>query len=127
MQPKRKESSTKDDFTDDGFKIVGSIPEDDSDISDAFQSDEEEFTSDGFRLRSDIPSDDSDVSDAFGDSEGEDDEDLERASQTKTKMKIENQTSEESLESQKEPGFEEKASVIRNSIRRMIEDFGECE
>ncbi|XP_064081535.1 uncharacterized protein LOC135198066 [Macrobrachium nipponense] len=75
--------------TKDGFKIVSSIPEDDSDVSDAFESDLEEeedsspwknfskiplgvsgkekTTEDGFKIVSDIPPDDSDVSDAFTD------------------------------------------------------------
>lgn len=79
-------------FTDDGFKIVSSIPEDDSDVSDAFESCSEEEgdpapthcprweedapssrkpkeTEDGFKIVSEIPSDDSDVSDAFEDGE----------------------------------------------------------
>ena len=69
--------------TDDGFKIVSSIPEDDSDVSDAFESDLSEdeglppskkkspdsksikVTDDGFKIVSSIPEDDSDVSDAF--------------------------------------------------------------
>ena len=84
-------------FTDDGFKIVSSIPEDDSDVSDAFDencSEEEEDptptptptpclrgerntsrkpkeTEDGFKIVTEIPQDDSDVSDAF---EGDEDE-----------------------------------------------------
>lgn len=75
--------------TKDGFKIVSSIPEDDSDVSDAFESDlgeeedgspwknfskvplgvsgKEKTTEDGFKIVSDIPPDDSDVSDAFTD------------------------------------------------------------
>lgn len=81
--------------TDDGFKIVSSIPEDDSDVSDAFESDIEEenlvpqnknvlkatnissevkTTEDGFKIISDIPPDDSDVSDAFTDEEEEEEE-----------------------------------------------------
>lgn len=67
--------------TEDGFKIVSSIPEDDSDISDAFEScsdyDEDDVkdnqdttssrrqTDDGFKIVSSIPEDDSDISDAF--------------------------------------------------------------
>lgn len=77
-------------FTDDGFKIVSSIPEDDSDVSDAFESCSEEEddpvpthcprqerdvassrkpqeTEDGFKIVAEIPPDDSDVSDAFED------------------------------------------------------------
>lgn len=73
--------------TDDGFKIVSSIPEDDSDISDAFEScsdyDEDDVeddqnttssrrqTEDGFKIVTDIPPDDSDISDAFEDEEDE--------------------------------------------------------
>ncbi|XP_068223052.1 uncharacterized protein C1orf131 homolog [Palaemon carinicauda] len=69
--------------TEDGFKIVSLIPEDDSDVSDAFESDLEEdedillrrnsskgsekTTDDGFRIVSEIAPDDSDVSDAFTD------------------------------------------------------------
>lgn len=74
-------------FTEDGFKIVSVVPDDDSDVSDAFESDGEEedafgfkskksvaqMTEDGFKIVSDIPPDDSDVSDAF---EDDDDEDL---------------------------------------------------
>lgn len=79
-------------FTDDGFKIVSSIPEDDSDVSDAFESCSEEEddpvltpcprqerdapssrkpkeTEDGFKIVTEIPPDDSDVSDAFEDDE----------------------------------------------------------
>ncbi|XP_076038742.1 uncharacterized protein LOC143023949 isoform X2 [Oratosquilla oratoria] len=82
-------------ITDDGFKIISDIPPDDSDISDAFESDieadwdvqvlkdmklgpgdsqkdsrlgntnEGKVTEDGFKIVSSIPIDDSDVSDAF--------------------------------------------------------------
>ncbi|MPC86132.1 hypothetical protein E2C01_080948 [Portunus trituberculatus] len=81
-------------YTDDGFKIVSFVPEDDSDVSDAFESCSEEEeededattltphhrkedgassakkskrTEDGFKIVTDIPPDDSDVSDAFDD------------------------------------------------------------
>ncbi|KAG0729043.1 hypothetical protein GWK47_003582 [Chionoecetes opilio] len=82
--------------TEDGFKIVASIPEDDDDVSDAFEScaeeeEEEESpsthytgeegvrpssnmpgeTDDGFKIVSEIPPDDSDVDDAFEDDEGD--------------------------------------------------------
>ncbi|XP_063857677.1 DNA ligase 1-like [Scylla paramamosain] len=85
-------------YTDDGFKIASSIPEDDSDVSDAFESCSEEEeeeeeedattlkphhrkeddtpsakkpkkTEDGFKIVTEIPPDDSDVSDAFEDDE----------------------------------------------------------
>lgn len=73
-------------YTDDGFKIVSSIPEDDSDISDAFEScsegendiDEQDISSsrreteDGFKIMTAVPPDDSDVSDAFEDGEEDD-------------------------------------------------------
>lgn len=80
-------------FTDDGFKITSVIPNDDSDVSDAFEYDseyddnddeqmelqvyqdlknsktkssqEQRVTEDGFKIVTAIPSDDSDVSDAF--------------------------------------------------------------
>ncbi|KAG7154480.1 hypothetical protein Hamer_G018231 [Homarus americanus] len=87
--------------TDDGFKIVSEIPDDDSDISDAFEYNSEEgegntdinynqdsqkgkrddvhtnssktkTTEDGFKVVTEIPSDDSDVSDAFDDEDFED-------------------------------------------------------
>lgn len=91
-----KTNITKDKgYTDDGFKIVSFIPEDDSDVSDAFESCSEEEeedvtkltprhgkednntplakkpkeTEDGFKIVTDIPPDDSDVSDAFEDDE----------------------------------------------------------
>lgn len=79
------------DVTEDGFKIVSTIPEDDSDVSDAFEYDSDEYegqptvncsqehkekqahftsreprkTEDGFKIVTEIPPDDSDVSDAF--------------------------------------------------------------
>lgn len=87
-------SNTSDDsitkYTDDGFKVVSSIPDDDSDVSDAFETDSDEelsdttvlnesksktnfvanncapkYTDDGFKVVSSIPDDDSDISDAF--------------------------------------------------------------
>ena len=69
-------------YTADSFKIVNSIPDDDSDVTDAFDSDNEEtknmdyvpkMTDDGFKVVKSIPEDDSDVSDAF-DSEYDDEE-----------------------------------------------------
>lgn len=89
VKPSESSNSTTEanEYTDDGFKIVTSVPEDDSDISDAFEScSEEEYdigeeqdttssrreTEDGFKIVTEIPPDDSDVSDAFED--GEDDE-----------------------------------------------------
>lgn len=79
-------------FTEDGFKLTSVIPDDDSDVSDAFDCDSEEedafshafesrtpkissqpkkgaakVTEDGFEIVRDIPPDDSDVSDAFED------------------------------------------------------------
>lgn len=84
-------------FTDDGFKVVSLVPDDDSDISDAFESDIDmeawsspkaqrkvdarhqpstnqkgsKMTDDGFKIITEIPPDDSDVSDAFTDEEDE--------------------------------------------------------
>lgn len=85
VKPKKGvNNSTSEDkgHTDDGFKIVSFIPDDDSDISDAFEScsdyendideqDTRKETEDGFKIVTEIPPDDSDISDAFED----DDED----------------------------------------------------
>lgn len=87
----RKKTAPAENITEDGFKIVSTIPEDDSDVSDAFECDADEFdkqptmnqsqeyqkkqagsttkeprkTEDGFKLVNEIPPDDSDFSDAF--------------------------------------------------------------
>ncbi|KAK3888934.1 hypothetical protein Pcinc_007035 [Petrolisthes cinctipes] len=116
-------------FTKDGFKIVSLIPNDDSDVSDAFEYDSEEedsfncmdeseiknqamnskpkkgpakMTEDGFKIVNDIPADDSDVSDAFEEDEG--------------------------LGSEQEPGLDNhyKGSLknVKKPILQMINDFG---
>lgn len=88
-KPGLKPTRTREKVTEDGYKVVSSIPKDDSDVSDAFEydSDDDELsavnvshdfdkktqdalrvprkTSDGFKIVTEIPSDDSDVSDAF--------------------------------------------------------------
>ncbi|KAK7085137.1 B9 domain-containing protein 1 [Halocaridina rubra] len=106
--------------TDDGFKIVSSIPKDDSDVSDAFVSDENcnpseisgdfetgckgfKTTDDGFRITSYIPPDDSDISDAFSDGEDSDG------------------TGEELILKRKELTSEKN---ITKPILQMIDDFG---
>ncbi|KAK4301283.1 hypothetical protein Pmani_026567 [Petrolisthes manimaculis] len=114
-------------FTKDGFKIISLIPDDDSDVSDAFEYDSEEedsfnymdesenknqtmnskpktkgltkMTEDGFKIVNDIPADDSDVSDAFDDEEEE-----------------------------QEPGldnhYKDSIKNVKKPILQMIKDFG---
>ena len=81
-----KKDKPQNKITEDGFKVVNDIPPDDSDISDAFDSDEDlesndgavyssskgdkpRYTNDGFEIVNEIPPDDSDIESAFSSDE----------------------------------------------------------